>query len=193
MRFSENRKVAFVVLVVCVLVSIFGLGAIGLARERGNALKVYDRGSNANASTRQSVSAYLDEAAENARLAASAAQIQFGEDRRIDAVTELAEKLAGESSLQGRSESVKALENRMDDLFTYIASDLQLEEESALWSNPKSKDFMLAYSDFRQAVNKINYDDYPKLAAKYNDLISGIPGGIVASLTGQGPLATFGG
>lgn len=181
------------VLVACVLVSIFGLGGMGLARERSKALKVYDRGSNANATTRESVSAYLDDAAENARLAASEAQIQFGEDRRINAVTELAEKLAGETSLQARSESVKALENRMDDLFTYIASELQLEEESALWSNPKSKGFMLAYSNFRQAVNKINYDDYPKLAAQYNDLISGIPGGLVASLIGQGPLATFGG
>ena len=39
----------------------------------------------------------------------------------------------------------------------------------------------------------IKYDDYSKLAAKYNDLVSGFPGGIVAKVTGQGALNTFGG
>ena len=39
----------------------------------------------------------------------------------------------------------------------------------------------------------IRHDDYSKLAAGYNGLISGIPGSIVAGLTGQSALNTFGG
>jgi hypothetical protein len=39
----------------------------------------------------------------------------------------------------------------------------------------------------------IKYDDYGKLAASYNNLISGVPGSLVAGITGQGTLNTFGG
>ena len=47
--------------------------------------------------------------------------------------------------------------------------------------------------NFWENVNMIKYDDYGKLAASYNSLISGIPGSLVAAITGQGALATFGG
>ncbi len=40
MRFSENRTIAWVVLAACVLVSVFGLGGMGLAKERGKVLKL---------------------------------------------------------------------------------------------------------------------------------------------------------
>ena len=39
----------------------------------------------------------------------------------------------------------------------------------------------------------IGRDEYHKLAKSYNGLISGFPGGVVATLTGQGNLNTFGG
>ena len=55
------------------------------------------------------------------------------------------------------------------------------------------KNFKVAYDNFWENVNMIKYDEYPKLAAAYNGLISGIPGSLVATVTGQGALATFGG
>jgi hypothetical protein len=39
----------------------------------------------------------------------------------------------------------------------------------------------------------IDRDEYHKLAKGYNDLISGFPGGVVAGITRQGALDTFGG
>ena len=57
MRFSENRTIAFVVLAVCVLGSIFGLGGMGLARERSAVMTVYDRGADTSLSTRHSMDA----------------------------------------------------------------------------------------------------------------------------------------
>ena len=77
MRFSENRTIAWVVLAACVLVSVFGLGGMGLSRERNKVLTVYDRGADTSLSTRHSVDAYLDSAAENAKLMASEAALHM--------------------------------------------------------------------------------------------------------------------
>lgn len=184
MRFSENRKVAFVVLAVCVLVSVFGLGGMGLARERGKVLTVYDRGADTSLSTRHSVDAYLDDAAENASLMASEAGLHMDASQTIDTVAQLAQKVASEANTDARYEAFSALKTAVDKLY------------DAMYNAVKGSDFTnfkVAYDNFWEDVNMIKYDDYPKLAASYNDLISGFPGGVVAGITGQGALNTFGG
>jgi hypothetical protein len=184
MRFSENRKVAFGVLVVCVLVSIFGLGGMGLARERGKVLKVYDRGVDASLPTRHSVDAYLDSAAENAALMASEAGLHMEASPLIDNVAQLGQKVAAEADTHARNEALTALRTAVDQLY------------DAMYKATKGddfKNFKVAYDNFWENVNMIKYDDYGKLAASYNDLISGIPGSLVAGITGQGALNTFGG
>ena len=55
------------------------------------------------------------------------------------------------------------------------------------------RNFKLAYDDFKGYTDMIERDDYHALAKGYNGLVSGFPGGIVASLTGQGALNPFGG
>lgn len=184
MRFSENRTIAWVVLAVCVLGSVFGLGGMGLARERSGVLRVYDRGSDATLSTRHSVDAYLDSAAENARLMASEAVLHMAASPAIDTVAELAEKVASEADTDARYEAFDALKTASDKLYDAVYQAA---------SGDELKNFKVAYDNFWENVNMIKYDDYPKLAASYNDLISGFPGGVVASITGQGALNTFGG
>ncbi len=184
MRFSENRKVAFAVLAVCVLVSVIGFGGLGLARERGKVLKVYDRGTDASLSTRHSVDAYLDSAAENAQLMASEAGLHLKDSPAIDTVADLAERLASEADTNARFDAYSALKTAVDKLY------------DGMYEAVKGSDFTnfkVAYDNFWENVNMIKYDDYSKLAAKYDDLISGFPGGVVASITGQGALNTFGG
>lgn len=171
-------------LAVCVLVSVFGLGGLGLARERGKVLRVYDRGTDTTLSTRHSVDAYLDEAAENARLMASEAALVLGASPAIDTVSELADSLAAEADTNRRSEAFEALKVAVDKLY------------EPMYQAAKDKDFTnfkVAYDNFWEDVNMIKYDDYSKLAAGYNDLIGGFPGGVVAGITGQGALNTFGG
>ena len=184
MRFSENRKIAFAVLAVCVLASIFGLGGMGLARERSKVLKVYDRGADATLATRHSVDAYLDSAAENARLMASEASLHMEASAVIDTVAELADKVASEADTNARYDAYDALKTAVDKLYDAMYGAV---------SGSDFTNFKKAYDDFWENVNMIKYDDYAKLAAGYNDLIGGFPGGVVASITGQGALNTFGG
>ena len=184
MRFSENRKVAFAVLAVCVLLSVFGLGGMGLSRERGKVLTGYDRGADTTLSTRHSVDAYLDAAAENASLMASEAGLHMPASPAIDNVAELAGKVATEADTNARYEAFTALKTAVDKLYDGMYGAVK----GADFTN-----FKVAYDNFWENVNMIKYDDYPKLAAGYNDLIGGFPGGVVAKVTGQNALNTFGG
>ena len=184
MRFSENRMVAFVVLAVCVLISIVGFGGMGLARERNRVLTVYDRGSDPSQTTRHSVDAYLDSAAENASLMASEARLHMEGSPAIDTVADLAEKVASEADTNARYEAFSALKTAADKLYDAMYGAV---------SGSDFTNFKVAYDNFWESANRIKYDDYTKLAASYNSLISGFPGGLVAKITGQGPLNTFGG
>ena len=184
MRFSENRTVAFIALAVCVVVSVFGLGGMGLARERSKVLTVYDRGADTSLSTRHSVDAYLDSAAENAALMASEAGLHMDASPVIETVAQLAENVAKEADSDARYAAFDALKTAVDKLY------------DAMYGAVKGSDFTnfkVAYDNFWESVNMIKYDDYSKLAAGYNDLISGFPGGVVAKIMGQGALNTFGG
>ena len=184
MRLSENRTIALVVLAVCVLGSVFGFGGMGLSRERNKVLTVYDRGADTSLSTRHSVDAYLESAAENARLMASEAGLHMDASPAIDAVDQLAQTVANEADTNARYEAFSELKVAADKLY------------DAMYEAAKGDaftNFKVAYDNFWESVNMIKYDDYTKLAAKYDDLIAGFPAGVVAKLTGQGALNTFGG
>lgn len=184
MRFSENRTIAFIVLAACVLGSIFGLGGMGLAKERGKVLAVYDRGTDTSLSTRHSMDAYLDSAAESAQLMASEAGLHMSASAVIDNVSDLASKVASEQDTDARYEAYSSLKTAVDKLY------------NAMYEAAKGddfKNFKVAYDDFWGYDDMIRHDEYSKLAAGYNSLIGGFPGGLVASLTGQGALNTFGG
>ena len=184
MRFSENRAIAVIVLVACVLGSVFGLGGMGLARERGSVLKVYDRGADTTLSTRHSVDAYLDAAAENARLMVYEAQLHMDASPVIDAVAELADQMDAAADTNECYDAFDALKTAADKLYNAMSGAAKGSDFT---------NFKAAYDDFRENVNMIKYDDYSKLAAGYNDLISGFPGGVVAKIMRQDALNTFGG
>ncbi len=184
MKFSENRTIAFIVLVACVLGSVFGLGGAGLARERSKVLAVYDRGTDASMSTRHSMDAYLDRAAESAQLMVSEAQLHMDASPVIDNVDALSQTVATATDTNARYEAYSSLKTAVDKLY------------NAMYEAAKGDaftNFKVAYDDFWGYDDMIRHDDYSKLAAGYNGLISGIPGSIVAGLTGQSALNTFGG
>lgn len=184
MRFSENRTIAFIVLAACVLASVFGLGGMGLARERNKVLAVYDRGTDATLSTRHSMDAYLDSAAEAAQLMVSEAQLHMDASATIDNVESLAETVAKSADTDERYEAYSSLKTAVDKLY------------NAMYEAAKGDaftNFKVAYDDFWGYDDMIRHDDYSKLAAGYNGLVSGFPGGLVAGITGQDKLNTFGG
>jgi len=184
LRFSENRTIAFIVLAACVLVSVFGLGGMGLSRERNKVLSIFDRGADSSLSTRHSMDAYLDSAAEAAQLMVSEARLHMSASATIDNVENLAETVAKSADTNERFEAYSSLKTAVDKLYNGMY-------EAA--KGDAFKNFKVAYDDFWGYDDLIRHDEYPKLAADYNSLISGFPGGVVAGLMGQGALNTFGG
>ena len=185
MRLDENRKIAWVVLAVCVLVSIFALGGGALARERNKVLKVFNDGKDASQSVRHSMDAYLDSAAENATTMAGEAEIYLGQSQLSDDVAAQAAVVArDENGLNARYEAYTKLKDGVEKLYNSLYNNV---------SEGEFKNFKLAYDDFWGYDDMLQRDDYHKLAKSYNELISGFPGGVVAGLFGQGALNTFGG
>ena len=185
MRFTENRKLACVVLAVCVLLSIFAFGGGALARERGKVLKVFNEGTDTTLAARYSMDAYLDSAAEYAQIMASEASLHLGDSEVSENVAASAATLANDAAgLDARYSAYVALKSDVDKLYNAMKTGV---------SESDFTDFKLAYDDFWGQDDLLGRDDYPKYAKAYNGLISGFPGSLVAKLLGQGALSTFGG
>ena len=185
MRLVENRKIAWIVLAICVVLSVCLLGGAALGRERGKVLKVFNEGTDASLATRHSMDAYLDGAAECAQIMVNEAERRQGESAATTRVKDAAATLANDASgLDARAEAYTTLKSDVETLYNGLYNAVSTEE---------FRDFKLAYNDFWGYDDMLGRDEYHKLARGYNDLISGIPGGLVAGITRQGALNTFGG
>jgi len=185
MRLVENRKLAWAVLAVCVVVSVFLLGGAALGRERGQVLKVFNEGTNPSASTRQSMDACLDKATEQAKLMVNEAELHLGESELTRSMRANAEQIGSDLiDLDSRYAGYIALKDQVEQLYNQLYGAV----DQATFKN-----FKIAYDDFWGQDDMMGRDPYHKLAKGYNDLISGFPGGLVAGLTRQGALNTFGG
>lgn len=185
MRMDENRKVAWVVLVVCVLLSIFVFGGGALGRERGRVMKVFNDGADASLATRHSMDAYLDAAGEAASLMANEAEAHMGESDLVSQALANAGLIGQDKAdLDARFDAYTELKGQVEKLYNNMYNAV---------SSDDFRNFKLAYDDFWGQDDMLGRDEYHKLAKSYNSLISGFPGGLVASITGRGALNTFGG
>ena len=184
MRLTENRTLACAVLVICILVSVFAFGGGALSRERARVLKVFNEGTDSTLNVRHSMDAYLDSAAESAQIMASEAAVYQPDNQKADSVARSAEVLGDDSAgPDARYEAFSSLKTDIEKLYSDLKTNL---------SDDSFRDFKLAYDDFWGAADLIKRDEYHQLAAKYNDMISGFPGSVVAGITGNGTLNTFG-
>ncbi|MGX8705391.1 MAG: hypothetical protein ACSW8J_02330 [bacterium] len=180
MRIDENRTIAWAVLALCVVLSVFVMGGGALGRERGKALKVFNDGANTKLSTRHSMDAYLDAAGEfaviMAREAENLGESELGRQTRADAA------LVGQDAadLTIRSRAYTDLKDEVNQLYNKLYDSV-------------GENFKHAYDDFWGQDDMLKRDEYHKLAKDYNALASGFPAGLVASITRQGALDTFGG
>ena len=172
------------VLVVCILLSIVAFGGGALARERKKVLKVFNDGADTSLSTRHSMDAYLDSAADCALIMASEVEINQGESQLTKDMNEAATDLKNDKlDLDTRYQRFESLKTNAEKAYSSLYSKV---------SESEFRDFKLAYDDFKGYVDMAERDEYHKLAKSYNNLISGFPGGLVATITGQGELSTFG-
>lgn len=185
MRLNENRKLACAALIVCVLLSVFVLGGGALGRERGRVMKVFNDGKDTSLATRHSMDAYLDAAGESAGIMANEAEARTGESALGNDVLSNAALIGDDSAdLDARFKAYTDLKGQVEKLYNMMYTAVGADD---------SRNFKLAYDDFWGYDDMLGRDEYHKLARSYNDLISGFPGGVVATLTGQGRLNTFGG
>ena len=184
MRLTENRKIAFAALALCVLVSVFGFGGMKLASERGRVLDVFENGADTTLSVRHSMDAYLDSAAESAQIMVSETELRLGSSQITQAAAAEAAQVASQTDLDVRYQAYTDLKSSVDKLYNQLYTAVQ---------GDAFNNFKLAYDDFWGQDDMLGRDEYHQLAKRYNKLVSGFPGGLVAKLLGKGALNTFGG
>ena len=184
MRLSENRKLAWAVLAACVLGSVVGLGGGHLVRERASVEKVFYSGTETG-TTRESMDAYLDRAADCAQVMASEAQLHFGQDnaaaaQMLDALADFGD----DDGLDARYAAYTPLQGLSDQLYNQFYAEGVAEADRV--------NFKRAYDDFWGADKFVRRDVYRELARDFNDSLDGFPASAVAGLLGVKELNSFG-
>ena len=184
MRLSENRKLAWVVLAVCVFGSVVGLGGGHLVRERGSVEERFYSGSE-EGGTRESMDAYLDRAYDCAQVMASEAQLHFGTDDAAAAqMLDTLESFRDEAGLDARYAAYTELQTLSDQLYNEFYADGVADADRV--------NFKRAYDDFWGADKFVRRDAYRSLARDFNDSMKGFPASAVAGLMGVDELNSFG-
>ena len=184
MRFNENRPLAWAVLAACVLGSVFGLGGGSLARERDRVENYFYDGAETASTTRSSMDAYLDRAAECAQVMASEVQLRLGADnanaqRVLDVLADF-----GDGDLDLRYQAYQTLQGLSDQLYN--------EMYAANLSDAERRSFKQAYDDFWGCDKYVRIDPYRSMAAEFNDGLDGFPASLAAGLWGVDELNSFG-
>jgi len=180
-KFLENRRVAWLALVACAALSVFGLGGVKMSSERAAVQSVFTNGSDASDSL-HSMRAYLLRAAKAASVMAQEGTVYLGDDNAECArVAELAEALLSEEE---GSEAYEQLSGAVENLYTALEKAKLTDEQ---FVNAKG-----AYRDFQDAASLIKHDDYHALAAEYNDRTDGFPASVIRGMYGLDAFGTYG-
>lgn len=184
MNFQYNRKLAAIVLAACALTSIFGLGGIGLARERKDALRVFEDGVDTSFAVRFSVEAYLQNSADYACVMAEEVRMRVNaEADSAQKTLELAETVRdGKADVESRT--------AYQDLVSSVEA-MYSEFHSVVSDEASCADFDRAYANFTSEKNKIGYDEYNPTARAYNELRGAFPARWIAGIFGLDELETF--
>lgn len=187
MRLSENRPLAWVVLIACALGSVVGLGGAGLAREYNRVERVfYDGVKQSDATARSSMDAYLDRAAECVQIMASELQLYLGQDNdTAKRMLDLLGNFGDDDGIDARYAAYTQLQSLSDAAFNAMyAQEL---------TDAQRVNFKRAYDDFWGCDKYVRMDPYRKMASAFNDSLSGFPAGLVADLMGVEEINSFGG
>lgn len=184
MRLSENRKLATVVLIVCVFASVVLFGGGGLRNERYDIMQVFSDGTDTSLSVRHSMEAYLQRCAERASALAEQG-VKLGADAALIEDVRAAAEATGQGGedLDGRHEAYQQLLPAVEALYTALQQSNSADE---------LLDARLAYNDFKGAVNLIQNDQYPVMASAFNRKLEAFPASLIGGLFGVKPLNTFG-
>ena len=185
MPFNENRPLAWAVLAACVLGSVFGLGGSSLARECDRVVDYFYDGAETTATTRSSMDAYLDRAAECAQVMASEVQLHLGADdanaqKMLDALADFGD----DDGLDARYAAYQTLQGLSDQLYN--------EMYAAPLSDADRRLFKQAYDDFWGCDKYVRIDPYRSMAAEFNRELKGFPASVAAAIWNVDEINSFG-
>lgn len=184
MKVLSNRKVAWAVLVVCVLTSIIGLGGGSLAADRKDAMRVFNDGIDDSFAVRFSMDAYLENCASYTEIMAQEYRLHVDRNSDLAAnVLEIASLIGDGDDLDNRSSSYKALCHAIENLYTDFHAANVSKKDGELFDN--------AYANFQGEISKLKFDDYHAIAEKFNRSLDVFPANAVAALLGIDDLNTF--
>ena len=179
MKLINNRGFAFAVCVLAAVISIFGLGGGKLSRLRNEA-------ENAFFDSNNGYSAYQD-LMERWEYAANLLQIaqQTIPEEEVWSAAEAFDSFMASKTPEEYYETNEALQTAIDELYQAL-SQAGMEEEAFRRADRQ-------YVDFCSVMSNLRLDDYYNdLAKEYNEVLEAFPAGIIAEVTGNGPLPVFG-
>ena len=181
MKHLQNRKIAWALAALMMVASIFGLGGLKLGSARQKVVTAFFTG-------RDGFSPYDDlinrrEYAYNLLHIAEDASLQ--DTPSYTAAHAAWQQIDSAKTPEDYYEANIALQTVIDALYSELSSLESLDEKAEVMAAKQ-------YSDFCGRMSNLQYDDYyNELAMKYNQSCKGFPAGLIASITGNGPLPTF--
>lgn len=193
MRFTENRAIAWVVLIACILISIVGFGGGGMAGKRNAVEKVFYEGyaRGQDGEIESGVDYGLKRVADSALKAATEAKILLGTDNSdAAALAGAAEVVGGKGSMEERIAALETLKKARETVYAAVMSGNFGDEKLGGFN---SADRKLESALMALEQNEIGYAEeaYTSKAQTYNEDISGFPANLVMGLLGKGSLETF--
>ncbi|MEF9974506.1 MAG: LemA family protein [Clostridia bacterium] len=180
-HFKENRLIAWIVLVLCVLFSLSFSGGRALANLRAETEQVFYQGVHADG---LSIGTDLDARAECAyNLASTASNYQDIDAALATSVRDASNALAAAKTIEEKYAANAACQRAVEDLYTAL-DNAQLSE----------KDYSFAlrqYKEFQSRADTISRDDYNRQATQFNQTLSAFPASFVGGLSGVKKLSLF--
>ena len=178
MKFTENRKVASIVLTAVIVCTLFIGGGSALNSQAKDVEAVFWSAS-------ESISAELNEMLSDAQVMSGiAARYKDIDAKLVDDVNTAAQKLADAGKISGKYETANKLTQAVEALYT-AGSAVSMNDNDA-------SDFRYNYKNYSSAQLRIGHDPYNDEAAAYNKEVSDPLAGLIGSVWGAGKAQIFG-
>lgn len=182
-KINENRPLAFIVLAVVVVLSIFLSGGGGLRELRDDALEVFRLGVNGDGLCVQNdLHQRADCAVNLAALSARYAQIPQETAVKVEQAAD---------SLGNAGEDDTAAMKRANDELGRAVEALYTELENAPLSESDASYALSQYKEFTSRGLTISRDGYNTVAEEFNRTLGVFPANVVGMLSGVGQLSLF--
>ncbi|MDO4547937.1 MAG: LemA family protein [Clostridia bacterium] len=181
MKFAENRKLAWIVLVVCVLFSLSFSSERALANLRLQVETVFVSGAHNDGLC---INNDLKERAENAyNIASTASNYSAVDSALVQAARDASNALASAETISEKYAANVACQKAVEDLYTAVENTTISETDRSFILNQ--------YKEFQSRADTIKRDHYNQRAMEYNSVLDQFPANLLARLARIDKLELF--